>query len=109
MEAQLSELNSRIEDSNRQNADLQSQRNRMQAEVSDLTRQLEDAEHRVSVLTKDKAALSSNLEEAKRGFEDESRVSFTPYYTNVKYDVTNSAVKKSVPYNGHNCYKCVIK
>ena len=47
----------------------------MQAENADLTRQLEEAEHRVSQLSKDKSSLSTQFEEARRGLEDETRVS----------------------------------
>ena len=52
MEAQLSEMNSRIEES-----------------------QLEDAEHNVGTLSKDKSSLSIQLEESRRSLDDETRVS----------------------------------
>lgn len=75
VEAQLSELNSKVDEANRTINDLQSQKSRLQQETADLTRQLEEAEHRVGTLTKEKATLTSQLEEAKRSLEDETRVS----------------------------------
>ena len=71
----MSELNSKVDDSNRNVNELQSQKSRLQQETADLTRQLEDAEHRVGTLTKEKTSLATQLEEAKRSLEDETRVS----------------------------------
>ena len=81
VEAQMAELNARIEEGNRTIQELQSSKQRAQAENSDLTRQLEDAESRVSQLTKERQSLLSQLEEAKRALEDETRVSsnFDPF------------------------------
>lgn len=75
VEAQISELNAKLDAANRQIQDLQSQKNRAAQDNADLTRQLEEAEHRVGALTKDKNALTTALEEAKRALEDETRVS----------------------------------
>lgn len=74
MDNQLSELNSKIEDGQRQISDLQSQKNRLQNEAAETTRQLEEAEHKVGQLTKDKNALQNALEDTKRSLEDETRV-----------------------------------
>ena len=75
MEAQLSEMNSRIEESQRQVIDINSQKSRLQSEVAELNRQLEDAEHNVGTLSKDKSSLSIQLEESRRSLDDETRVS----------------------------------
>ena len=75
VEAQISDLNAKVDESNRNVNDLQSQKSRLQQESAELTRQLEDAEHRVGTLTKEKSSLANQLEEAKRSLEDETRVS----------------------------------
>ena len=75
VEAQISELNAKLDQANRTVQDLQSQKNRAGQEAAELTRQLEEAEHKVGALTKEKSSLSSALEEAKRALEDETRVS----------------------------------
>lgn len=71
----MAELNSKVDESNRNVNELQSQKARLQQETADLTRQLEESEHRVGQLTKDKTQLTTQLEEAKRALEDETRVS----------------------------------
>ena len=81
VEAQISDLNARLENATREISDLTSAKNRASSENSDLTRQLEEAEHRVGVLTKERNGLKSSLEEAVRSLEDETRVScHTIYY-----------------------------
>ena len=75
VEAQMAELNARIEEGNRTIQDLQGSKGRMQHENSDLTRQLEEAESRLSQLNKERQSLMSQLEDAKRSLEDETRVS----------------------------------
>jgi septal ring factor EnvC (AmiA/AmiB activator) len=75
MEAQLSEMNSRIEESQRTVIDINSQKSRLKSEVAELNRQLEDAEHNVGTLSKDKSSLSIQLEESRRSLDDETRVS----------------------------------
>lgn len=75
VEAQLSELNAKVEEGARAINELQGQKARLQQETADLTRQLEESEHRVGQLTKEKNALAVQLEEAKRSLEDETRVS----------------------------------
>lgn len=75
VEAQISELNSKLDNANRTIQELQGQKNRAAQENADLTRQLEEAEHRVGALTKEKNSLATQLEEAKRLLEDETRVS----------------------------------
>ena len=74
MESQLSEMNSRIEESQRTVIDINSQKSRLQSEVAELNRQLEDAEHNVGTLSKDKSSLSIQLEESRRSLDDETRV-----------------------------------
>ena len=74
VEAQISDLNSRLEAATREVADLTTSKNRSSAENSDLTRQLEEAEHSVGCLTKERNGLKASLEEATRALEDETRV-----------------------------------
>ena len=75
VEAQMSELNARIDEQNRTIQDLQNGKARAQQENSDLNRQLEDAESRISQLNKERQSLMAQLEDAKRSLEDETRVS----------------------------------
>ena len=75
VEAQISELNGRLEQATREITDLNASKARASAENSDVTRQLEEAEHRVGQLTKERNGLKSSLEEAVRSLEDETRVS----------------------------------
>jgi chromosome segregation ATPase len=74
VEAQISDLNAQLEESQRTISDLNSSKSRMQNENADLTRQLEDAESRLNQLAREKSNLASQLDEAKRSLEDESRV-----------------------------------
>ena len=77
VEAQMSELNARIDEQNRTIQDLQNGKARAQQENSDLNRQLEDAESRISQLNKERQSLMAQLEDAKRSLEDETRVSYS--------------------------------
>ena len=76
IEAQMSDLTSRLEAASREVSDLTSAKSRASSENSDLTRQLEEAEHRCGLLTKERNGLKSAMEEAVRSLEDETRVSF---------------------------------
>jgi TolA-binding protein len=76
VQAQIDELNARLEESARTIQDLQGQKARVQNENVDLTRQLEDSESRVNQLNKERQALLQQLEEAKRSLEEETRVGF---------------------------------
>lgn len=76
VQAQIDELNARLEESARTIQDLQSQKARAQNENVDLTRQLEDAESRINQLNKERQNLLQQLEDAKRGLEEETRVGF---------------------------------
>lgn len=75
VEAQIADLNQRLEESARAIQELQSAKARLQNENLDVTRQLEDAESKASALAKERAALLSQLDEAKRALEEEVRVS----------------------------------
>ena len=75
VEAQISELNDKIDASNRAIVDLNSTKSRLQLENADLTRQLEDAESKVSQLNKEKQSLMSQLSDSQKSLEDETRVS----------------------------------
>lgn len=74
MEAQLSEVNSKLDEASRNINDVGGAKGRLQAENAELTRQLEEAESQVNQLTKAKQNLSKSLEEAKTNLEEESRV-----------------------------------
>ena len=77
VEAQMAELNAKIDECNRTIQDLNSSKGRLQHDNSDLTRQLEDAESRLNQFNKERQALMSQLEDAKRSLEDETRVSIS--------------------------------
>lgn len=87
MESQISEMNSRVEESQRTIVEINSQKTRLQSEVADLNRQLEDTEHNLGTLTKDKSSLNSQLEEARRSLEDETRVSLLHIYFSVNVNI----------------------
>ena len=87
MESQISEMNSRVEESQRTIVEINSQKSRLQSEVADLNRQLEDTEHNLGTLTKDKSSLNSQLEEARRSLEDETRVSMLHIYFSVNVNI----------------------
>lgn len=74
VQAQIDELNAKLEESARTISDLQNQKARLGNENNDLTRQLEEAESRVNQLNREKQNLQSQLDEAKRSLEEESRV-----------------------------------
>lgn len=74
VEAQISDLNGQLEESQRNVQELQSSKARLQNENTDLSRQLEEAESRLNQLNRDKGNLTSQLEEAKRNLDEESRV-----------------------------------
>ena len=84
VEAQISELNDKIDASNRTIVDLNSTKSRLQLENADLTRQLEDAESKVSQLNKEKQSLMSQLSESQKSLEDETRVSQLYSCLNIK-------------------------
>lgn len=74
VEAQIADLNQRLDESARTIAELQNAKAKLQNENTDLGRQLEDAESKVSSLSKERANLLSQLDEAKRALEEEIRV-----------------------------------
>ena len=80
VEAQMAELNAKIDESNRTIQDLQSTKARMQNESTDLGRQLEDAESRISQFNKERQALQAQLDDARRSLEDETRVSYKSWH-----------------------------
>ena len=80
LEAQLSESNARLDEAQRQIAELSSQKSRMVQENSDLQRQLEEAESGGSALTKLRAQLAAQLDDLKRQVEEESRVSASIFF-----------------------------
>lgn len=75
VESQISELNSRLDESSRNIQDLQSTKARLLTESSELTRQLEESESKVNQLQRERSNLVAVLEDAKRALDDESRVS----------------------------------
>lgn len=74
VEAQIADLNQRLDESARTIAELQNAKAKLQNENTDLGRQLEDAESKVNSLSKERANLLSQLDEAKRALEEEIRV-----------------------------------
>lgn len=74
LEAQMAEINAKLEHSQKELADLNSAKARALSESSDIARQLEEAESQLSQLTKAKQALAKQLEETKAALEEESRL-----------------------------------
>lgn len=74
VQAQISDLNSQLDESSRTIQELQSSKTRLQNEVSDMQRQLEDAESNVASLNRERSGLMTELEDARRTVDDESRV-----------------------------------
>jgi len=72
-EAQLIELNAKLELSARETQELTVQKSRALNESTEHTRQLEEVESQLSQLSKAKVALLKQLEEAKAAIEDEGR------------------------------------
>lgn len=76
VESQISEFNSRLDESTRNIQDLQSAKFRLQSESSELTRQLEEAESRANQLNRDRGNVTALLEDANRSLDDEARVCY---------------------------------
>jgi len=74
LEAQLAELNAKLEQALRDIQELTSAKSKAQAEATDLGRKLEEAESQLNQLTKAKQTMTKQLEEAKAGVEEESRL-----------------------------------
>jgi len=74
LEAQLAELNARLEQSAREISELTAVKTRAQAEIAEHGRLIEDSESQINQLTKLKQTLGKQLEEAKASLEEESRL-----------------------------------
>lgn len=74
LEAQMAEVNVKLEQSQKELADLNSAKARALADGSDIAHQLEEAESQLNQLAKAKQALAKQLEEAKAALEEESRL-----------------------------------
>ncbi len=73
LEAQLTEMNIKLEDTQKQINEMNGQKNRMNAENSELIRQLEEAESQVNQLNKVKQNLTKQMEETRGNLEEETR------------------------------------
>lgn len=76
VEAQISDLNSRLDESSRNIQELNASKSRLQSETSELTRQLEEAESKANQLARDRSNLTALLDEAKRTLDEETRVCY---------------------------------
>jgi len=74
LEAQLAELNAKLEQSAREIVELNSVKARTQAENAEHVRQIEEAESQLNELTRLKQTLGKQLEETKASLEEESRL-----------------------------------
>ena len=74
LEAQLAELNAKLEQSAREIVELNTAKSRTQAESAEHVRQIEEAESQINQLTKFKQNMGKQLEEAKASLEEESRL-----------------------------------
>lgn len=73
LDQQLTELGTRLADSQKETADVTSQRNRVQSEMAEVSRRLADSESQVAQLGRLRAALAQQVDEAKAILEDEQR------------------------------------
>lgn len=74
VEAQISDLNSQLDETTRTISELQSSKMRLQNESAELTRQLEEAESNANALNRERSNLNTQLEDARRNLDDETRV-----------------------------------
>jgi len=73
LEAQLSDVNSKLDVTQRELNDTMAQKNHAQGEVSDLSRQLEEAENEVGQLTRAKQAMTKKMDEFKSTADSEAQ------------------------------------
>lgn len=73
LEHQLSELQGKLDEFQRQNNEVHAQKSRVTTEFNSLSAQMADAELQISSLVKLKTQLSMRVEEANRCTEDEAR------------------------------------
>ena len=73
LEAQLSELNNKLDATQRELTDVSAARSHAQAELTDVSRQLEDAENEVTQLTRAKQALTKKLDEVKSTADNDAQ------------------------------------
>jgi len=74
-ESQISEINTKLEESQRNLTDMNNAKTKFEREALELVRQLEEAEHNAGSLSKEKSHFAQQLEEARSALEDEIRVS----------------------------------
>ena len=74
LEAQLNEVNAKLDQAMREIQELNGAKTRAQTEATDLARKLEEAESQLNQLLKAKQALGKSLEEAKAALEEEGRL-----------------------------------
>ena len=74
LDAQLNELNAKLDAAQREITDITSARDRAQSEATDFGRKLEEAESALSTATKSDAANKKALAEARTSLDDESRM-----------------------------------
>lgn len=74
LEAQLAELNAKLDQSHRDIQELNNAKSKAQAENADLLHKLEEAESQLNQLSKAKQALGKTLEESKAALEEENRL-----------------------------------
>jgi len=73
LESQLSELNNKLDVTQRELNDVTAAKNHAQSDVTDLSRQLEEAENEVSQLSRAKQALTKKFDEAKSTADNEAQ------------------------------------
>merc|ERR1711868_135500 len=74
LEAQLSEVNAKLDECSRNISDANQSKGRVLSENADVARQLEEAEAAVQKLNKEKFFLTKTLEEAKVNLDEETRI-----------------------------------
>lgn len=74
LEIEVSELNGKLSEAQRELRDVTAQRNRLQQEVGDVTPRVAELENQLITANKAKLAFSKQLENARKFDDDESAV-----------------------------------
>lgn len=104
LEHQLSELQGKLDESQRQNNEIHSQKSRVTTEFNSLSAQMADAELQISSLVKLKTQLSMRVEEANRCTEDEARSksALTQQLRNLGHELDATKVQLEEETNNRN-------
>ena len=96
LEAQLTELSARLEDSARLVSDVSSQRAKLESANNNLVSQLEEADTRFTGFAKVRAQLQAQIEDARRAADEESRAksALTQQLRNLSQDLEVARIQE---------------